>query len=75
MHGERRTERTPPAWRRTLRHELAALLALKVAALWLLWALCFSPVHRAPAGLDAASRALGMRPAATQRAPGAERGA
>jgi hypothetical protein len=62
MHGEWRKVRTAPGWRRALRRELTAWLALKAAALWLLWALCFSPAHQTDA--NAAGRALGMPAAA-----------
>ncbi|MGB6603682.1 MAG: cytochrome oxidase putative small subunit CydP [Steroidobacteraceae bacterium] len=71
MHGEQRKVLTAPKWRPALRRELAALLALKAAALWLLWALCFSPAHRTAADVNAASRALGVSSAVVQRAAGA----
>ena len=45
-----------PAWRRTLRRELAWLMTLKVAALALLWWLFFSPAHHSPVDGRAASR-------------------
>jgi uncharacterized membrane protein len=64
MQGEWRKVRTAPGWRRALRRELAAWLALKAAALWLLWALCFSPAHQTAADANAAGRALGMPVAA-----------
>jgi hypothetical protein len=60
MYGEWRKVRTPRGWRRALRRKLTALLALKAAALWLLWALCFSAAHRVAPDANAASRALGM---------------
>jgi hypothetical protein len=56
-----------PRWRRSLRRELAGLVALKVAALALLWWLFFSPPHRISVDAQAASRHLGV--AATQAQP------
>jgi hypothetical protein len=73
MHGEGRKVLTAPDWRRALRRELASLLALKAAALWLLWALCFSAAHRTAADVTAASRPLGVPPAAVQLASGTRR--
>lgn len=52
----------PPTWRRRLRRELTGLLALKVAALALLWWLFFSPPHRITVDDEAASRRLGVAP-------------
>ena len=37
---------SPEPWRGTLRRHLTVLLAVKLAALALLWALFFSPAHR-----------------------------
>jgi type II secretory pathway component PulM len=51
-------------WRRRLRRELAALIALKLVALALLWWLFFSPAHRTVVDADAAGRRLGMVEAA-----------
>ena len=51
-------------WRRRLRREVAALIALKLVALALLWWLFFSPAHRAVVDADAAGRRLGMAEAA-----------
>jgi hypothetical protein len=59
---------TAPRWRRALGRDLTALLALKAAALWVLWALCFSAAHRVAADANAASRALGMPAAAASAA-------
>jgi hypothetical protein len=64
-------------WRRTLRRELTWLLALKGAALVLLWWLFFSPPHRVPVDGAAARRQLAVAPAPAAPAPrtsGAERG-
>ena len=36
----------PVPWRRVLRRHLTVLLAIKLLALVVLWALFFSPVHR-----------------------------
>ena len=49
-----------PGWRRTLRRELSWLLALKVAALALLWWLCFSPAHRTAVDGQTESRRLAL---------------
>ena len=51
-------------WRRRLSREVAGLIALKLAALALLWWLFFSPAHRTPVDADAAGRRLGMPQAA-----------
>ncbi len=53
-----------PEWRRRLRRELSWLLALKVAALALLWWLFFSPAHRTPVDGQAESRRLALTRAA-----------
>ncbi len=55
-----------PEWRRTLRCELAWLVALKVAALALLWWLFFS--HRTPVDGQAESRQLALTRAAASTA-------
>jgi hypothetical protein len=61
--------RLPGHWRRTLRRHLALLLALKFAALALLWALCFSGAHRTLVDRQAAAARLGLvQPAAAHRA-------
>jgi len=39
-----------------MRSEIAWILAFKVAALWLLWALFFAPGHRHAVGSEATSR-------------------
>ena len=46
--------------RRRLSRELAGIIALKLAALALLWWLFFSPAHRTVVDADAAGRQLGM---------------
>jgi type II secretory pathway component PulM len=53
-------------WRRRLRREMAALIALKLVALALLWWLFFSPAHRTVVDADAAGRRLGMAEAAAR---------
>jgi type II secretory pathway component PulM len=58
--------REQPFWHRRLRRELAALIALKLAALALLWWLFFSPAHRTVVDADAAGRRLGMAEAAAR---------
>jgi hypothetical protein len=63
--GDRGSEQA--RWRRSLRRELAGLVALKVAALALLWWLFFSPVHRITVDAEAASRRFGMEPPQVQR--------
>jgi type II secretory pathway component PulM len=70
-----------PRWRRRLRREMAALIALKLAALALLWWLFFSPAHRTVVDADAAGQRLGVPQAAARTeavpagvvAPGARR--
>ena len=62
----RRTNQTPEfraaapplRWRDALRRHLAVLLLMKIAALALLWALFFSPAHRAQVDGAAVSRHL-----------------
>jgi hypothetical protein len=50
----------PTRWRGRLRRDVALLIALKVAALALLWALFFSPAARVPVDGASASRQLGL---------------
>jgi hypothetical protein len=52
----------PGRWRAVLRRHLALLLAIKLAALALLWALFFSPAHRAVIDSQAAGRHLAVAP-------------
>lgn len=52
--------RPPAAWRRALRRHLAWLLAVKFAALALLWALFFSPAHRTLVDRQRAARQLAL---------------
>ena len=52
--------RAPEPWRGLLRRHLALLLAIKLAALALLWALFFSPAHRAAVDAEAAGRHLAL---------------
>jgi len=47
-------------WRRRLSGELAVLIAVKFAALALLWWLFFSPPHRTAVDPEAASQRLGV---------------
>jgi type II secretory pathway component PulM len=61
-----------PGWRHVLRRELTWLLALKAAALILLWWLFFSPAHRTPVDAAAALRRLAVT-AVTPGAPAATR--
>ncbi len=49
-------------WRGILRRHLTLLLAIKLAALALLWVLCFSPAHRSAVDGQAAARHLGLAP-------------
>jgi hypothetical protein len=58
--GEKSSEAA--SWRRRLRRELTGLLALKVAALALLWWLFFSPPHRITVDGETASRRFGVTP-------------
>jgi hypothetical protein len=52
----------PSAWRRILRRHLTALLAAKLAALLLLWALFFSPAHRTAVDGQSIGRQLAVAP-------------
>lgn len=52
----------PGRWRAVLRRHLAVLLAIKLAALALLWALFFSPAHRIAVDGQAAGRHLAVAP-------------
>ena len=47
-------------WRGILRRHLTLLLAIKLAALALLWALFFSPAHRTAADGEATGRHLAV---------------
>ena len=53
-------------WRRRLSREVAGLIAIKLAALALLWWLFFSPAHRTAVDADAAGRRLGVAAAAVR---------
>jgi hypothetical protein len=58
-----RTDTSGPAsgpWRGILRRHLTLLLAIKLAALVLLWALFFSPAHRPAVDAEAAGRQLAV---------------
>jgi len=57
MSGRREDE---ALWRRRLSGELAVLIAVKFAALALLWWLFFSPPHRTPVDAESASHRLGV---------------
>ena len=63
----------PPSvpWRSVLRRHLAWLLLLKFAALALLWALFFSPAHRAPVDGRMTGRQLALGQPAAQPRSGA----
>lgn len=54
----------PLPWRNVLRRHLAWLLLLKAAALALIWALFFGPVHRTPVDGQTAARQLALGRAA-----------
>ncbi len=56
-------------WRGAFQRHLASLIALKFAALALLWALFFSPWHRAVVDARAAGRQLAVPPPAAALAP------
>jgi len=58
-------------WRRRLSGELVVLVAIKLAALALLWWLFFSPTHRTDVDPEAASRRLGVTDVRTPDLPGA----
>jgi hypothetical protein len=59
-----RTDTSPAAgqWRGVLRRHLTAVLAIKLAALALLWALFFSPAHRTAVGPEAVGGQLAATP-------------
>jgi hypothetical protein len=57
MSGRREDE---ALWRRRLSGELAVLIAVKFAALALLWWLFFSPPHRTVVDPEVASQRLGV---------------
>lgn len=50
----------PRPWRGVPARHVTALLAIKLAALALLWALFFSPAHRAAVGAEAVGRQLAL---------------
>jgi hypothetical protein len=50
----------PRPWRGVSRRHLTVLLAIKLAALVLLWALFFSPAHRAAVEAEAVGRQLAV---------------
>lgn len=50
----------PGPWRAVLRRHLTLLLAIKLAALALLWVLFFSPAHRPAVDSQAAGRHLAI---------------
>jgi hypothetical protein len=56
-------------WRRRLSGELVVLVAIKFAALALLWWLFFSPAHRTNVDPEAASRRLGVTDVRTPDLP------
>jgi hypothetical protein len=56
-------------WRDELRRAVTALIALKVAALALLWWLFFSPTHRTQVDADGASRRLSLTHGQLQQGP------
>jgi hypothetical protein len=58
-----------PPWRRRLRRELTGLVALKIAALALLWWAFFSPAHRITVDGEAARERLGLATQQGQRLP------
>ncbi len=61
MRSRKYTSAAAPApWRGILRRHLTVLLAVKLAALALLWALFFSPAHRTAVDGQAAGRHLAV---------------
>jgi hypothetical protein len=59
-----RTARTATFRSQHLRRDLAWLLAVKFAALALLWLLFFSGAHQSPVDASSASRQLAVAPSA-----------
>jgi hypothetical protein len=57
----------PAPWRAVFRRHLAVLLAIKLAALALLWVLFFSPAHRTAVDGQAADRHLALVPQEDRR--------
>jgi hypothetical protein len=57
--------RAPALWRGAFRRHLTLLLAAKLVALALLWALFFSPAHRTPVDDQAAAQRLALAHAST----------
>ena len=53
---------TPGSWRGNLKRHLTVLLAIKLAALVLLWALFFSPAHRTAVDGQTVGRHLAVAP-------------
>jgi hypothetical protein len=62
---------SPAPWRGALRRHLTLLLAVKLAALVLLWALFFSPAHRTAVDSDATGRRLAVNAIVGSAAPAA----
>jgi hypothetical protein len=60
---------TPAPWRGALRRHLTLLVAVKLAALVLLWALFFSPAHRTAVDSDATGRRLAVARSSAAPAP------
>ena len=60
--GTQTSAAVPKPWRGVLRRHLIALLAIKFAALALLWALFFSPAHRAAVDGQGLARQLAVAP-------------
>lgn len=58
-------------WRRRLGGELAVLIALKFAALALIWWLFFSPAHRSAVDAESASQRFGVTEMHAPELPGA----
>lgn len=65
MHSRTHTSAAAPGpWRAVLQRHLTVLLAVKLAALALLWALFFSPAHRAATDSQTTARHLAVAPEA-----------
>jgi hypothetical protein len=59
-HASSGVNRRARRWRRATGREVAVAVVVKLAALALLWWLCFSPAHRVAADAGSTGRQLGL---------------